>query len=267
VDNSGRAVISRSEKQPLSNSFSLRTPEVTQAGDVRPFATGKPALSLRNLTNAYNPDTVSKGHRFGSMSGASTPGNMRALLIPGAAIAGLIAVVLLFALVLIPALQKGATQAAAPVATQAIKITILGATPPVGNLAVPNFTPTAALGGGVTTTTNSTLPVSTLAVTSTPAAAVAPANVQPLTGGGVQLVLDARERAWVRVRVDGSVVYEGIPQIGPNTTWLGQKSVGVETGNAGAFDVIINSVRLGPAGARNATVNLSWDATGKPITN
>jgi hypothetical protein len=192
---------------------------------------------------------------------------MRALLIPGAAIVGLIAVVMLIGFVLIPALQKGPTQAAAPVATQAIKITILGATPPVSNLAAPNFTPTAASIGSAITTTNSAAAVGTVAVTPAPAATAEATGIQPLTGGGVQLVLDARERAWVRVRVDGSVVYEGIPQIGPNTTWRGQKSVGVETGNAGAFDVIINSVRLGPAGARNATVNLLWDATGKPITN
>jgi transcriptional regulator with XRE-family HTH domain len=85
-------------------------------------------------------------------------------------------------------------------------------------------------------------------------------TVAPLAGGGVQLALDARERAWVRVRVDGNVVYEGIPPIGPGTPYNAGENVQLETGNAGAFDVILNGTRLGPLGARNETITKTYGA-------
>lgn len=88
-------------------------------------------------------------------------------------------------------------------------------------------------------------------------------SVQPLPGGGLQLALDARERAWVRVRVDGNVVYEGILPIGPSDPFSAQQDVQIETGNAGAFDVILNNVRVGPLGARNETVLKTYDAGGQ----
>jgi transcriptional regulator with XRE-family HTH domain len=273
-DGAGRTLIRHAEKQPLSNSFSLSTPEVTQASDVRPFQTGRSPLSLRGLIGGYNPEAVNKGRKYGSMSMRNTQGNSRVLMVLGMAAAGIVLVVALIGLVLVPALQRGAALATAPTPTQVIKISILGVTPPAADgIPSPNFTPTAgsagAAGSGLTTTTGSAAATGTplAAATAQPAPPTVQPTVQPLASGGVQLILDARERAWVRVRVDGAVVYEGIPQIGPNASWRGQNTVGVETGNAGAFDVIINNSRLGPAGARNATVNLSWDATGKPITN
>lgn len=82
--------------------------------------------------------------------------------------------------------------------------------------------------------------------------------VSPLPGGGLSLALDARERAWVRVKVDGNVVFEGIPQIGPNVPWTAKQSVFIETGNAGAFDVIVNGSRSGSAGARNETIQKTF---------
>lgn len=85
-------------------------------------------------------------------------------------------------------------------------------------------------------------------------------TVAPLPGGGVQLALDARERAWVRVRVDDNVVFEGIPPIGPGTPFNATENVQIETGNAGAFDVILNGTRLGPLGARNETVTKTYGA-------
>lgn len=90
----------------------------------------------------------------------------------------------------------------------------------------------------------------------------APATqVQALPGGGLQLALDARERAWVRVRVDDNVVFEGILPVGPSTPFSGQRAVEVETGNAGAFDIILNNVRVGPLGARNETVKKAYNAS------
>ncbi|MCS6848230.1 MAG: DUF4115 domain-containing protein [Anaerolineae bacterium] len=91
--------------------------------------------------------------------------------------------------------------------------------------------------------------------------AVAPtAPAPPAPVSGLQLALDARERAWVRVKVDGNVVFEGIPPIGPGIPFSASQNIQVETGNAGAFDIILNNVRLGPLGARNETVVKTWSA-------
>jgi hypothetical protein len=85
--------------------------------------------------------------------------------------------------------------------------------------------------------------------------------VQALPSGGMQLALDARERAWVRIKVDGNIVFEGILPIGPSTPFSALQSVEVETGNAGAFDIILNNTRLGPLGTRNETVRKSYSAS------
>jgi len=84
----------------------------------------------------------------------------------------------------------------------------------------------------------------------------------PRAGGGMQFTLDARERAWVRVTVDGALVFEGITPIGPALAWTAARSLTLETGNAGAFDAIVNGERLGPLGARNVVVRRTWDAAG-----
>lgn len=85
----------------------------------------------------------------------------------------------------------------------------------------------------------------------------------PARADGLQISLDAREQAWVRVKVDGNVVYEGMPAIGPTVPWSAKGKISLETGNAGAFDVIVNGVRIGPLGARNTVARKVWDLSGQ----
>ncbi len=102
---------------------------------------------------------------------------------------------------------------------------------------------------------------------STPAAATtrptptsaAPSATTPNLAGIVQLVLDVRERAWIRVRADERVVFEGFLPLGPSAPFNG-KSVAIETANAGAFEIILNGQRLGVLGERNQTVRRTWTA-------
>ncbi len=89
-----------------------------------------------------------------------------------------------------------------------------------------------------------------------------PPPLPKIEGGGIQLTLDARERAWIRVRVDGKQVFEGIAPIGPNSSWRAASSVSIETGNAGAFEVIVNGTRLGAIGTRNSVARLTYDLSG-----
>jgi transcriptional regulator with XRE-family HTH domain len=255
-DSAGRMVLRRTEPQfSPPNSFSLREPKVAQTSDVRPFQMGHSLFSLRNLSGPLSSQAAAQPHRIASMS-MNGPDHTRSFLKFGAVVGGLLVVVALVWLVLLPALGGRSSQAANPQPTQAISVAFIGASPQ------PTETLSASISNAVTS----------LTTPGTPAAPVAqgtqqPAAIQPLAGGGVQLVLDAHEHAWVRVRVDGNVVYEGIPQIGPNSTWRGQNTVGIETGNAGAFDVILNNVRLGPPGAHNATLKVTWDATGTVVNN
>ncbi len=175
---------------------------------------------------------------------------IRAVLIGLAGMAGVIVLVAAVALVILPAVRGLSSQRPAAVPAATVPVTVI------------SLQPTAAVtSGGVAPVET---PQVTEGVSATPEAPSASAPViPPLPGGGVELILDARERAWVRVLVDGNVVYEGIPSIGPNVRWRGENSVGIETGNAGAFEVIINGARLGIAGPRNKTVKLTWDTEGK----
>jgi hypothetical protein len=106
------------------------------------------------------------------------------------------------------------------------------------------------------------LPSATVGAAATPAAGAPAQRFAPRAGGGMQFTLDARERAWARVTVDGALVFEGITPIGPALAWTAARSLTLETGNAGAFDAIVNGERLGPLGARNVVVRRTWDAAG-----
>ena len=136
---------------------------------------------------------------------------------------------------------------AAPAATA---VTILRPTPGVSD-ATPIF---AATPGPI--------PTSPVAAGATPTATGPALRFAPRAGGGLQFTLDARERAWVRITVDGALVFEGITPIGPALAWTAARSLTLETGNAGAFDAIVNGERLGPLGARNVVVRRTWDAAG-----
>jgi cytoskeleton protein RodZ len=101
------------------------------------------------------------------------------------------------------------------------------------------------------------LPTTPASSPGSPSADPAPA---PAPASGLRLALDAREQAWVRVRVDGNIVFEGVPPLGLGLPFSAQREISVETGDAGAFEVIVNDVRLGPLGARNETVRRTWSA-------
>ncbi len=157
---------------------------------------------------------------------------------------GALALILLVSLVILPALRPAPTSQSAAGPPTPFAVTLL---------------PQPAVDGAMPAQPASDQP--------TPASAPAQPTpvIQPLPGGGIEMVLDARERAWVRVLVDENVVYEGIPAIGPNIRWRANRTIGFETGNAGAFEVIINGIRLGAAGQRNQVVSRTWDASGQEI--
>jgi Helix-turn-helix domain len=83
-------------------------------------------------------------------------------------------------------------------------------------------------------------------------------TVPAAAGGGLQISLDARERAPVKIIIDGNLVFQGIPNLGPNPTWNANRSVIVETFNAGAFDILVNGERQGAPGQRNEKIRVTY---------
>jgi transcriptional regulator with XRE-family HTH domain len=83
-------------------------------------------------------------------------------------------------------------------------------------------------------------------------------TVAPGPGGGIQLALDARERATIKVIVDEREVFNGAPPLGALPPWNAARSITIETANAGAFDVIVNGERRGAPGQRDQAVRITY---------
>lgn len=80
--------------------------------------------------------------------------------------------------------------------------------------------------------------------------------------GAVQVHIVVRQRAWLRVIVDGEVVLEGRVLPGSAYTFTGQQLVRLLTGNGAALEVFFNQVSLGPLGIYGEVVDRSFTAEG-----
>jgi len=215
----------------------------------RPLRAGGSSFRLKNVRgpfSEYDPNMMSaRGPRqpFSAMSRPSPIGQALPYALGAVVVVGALA---FFALVLLPAAQEWINTALP--------------SQPQATAREPEFVPQVTIFAPQPTPAP---------VVAEPAAAGEPPMAepsplaQPAPVGSLQLALDARERAWVRVRVDGSIVFEGIPPIGRGIPFSANRDIQVETGNAGAFDIILNNVRLGPLGARNEAVVKTWNASGQ----
>jgi cytoskeleton protein RodZ len=85
----------------------------------------------------------------------------------------------------------------------------------------------------------------------------------PATLDVIRLRLDITERSWMRVTVDGEVVFEGLARRGDEPyQWEGQQSVTLLTGNGNGIFVTINETELGKLGGRGEVVEETWTTTG-----
>lgn len=71
----------------------------------------------------------------------------------------------------------------------------------------------------------------------------------------VQVYLTIRQRAWMRVTVDGQVEFEGRVIPGSAYPFIGQHEVQILTGNGAALQVFFNGVDFGPMGSTGQIVN------------
>ena len=73
------------------------------------------------------------------------------------------------------------------------------------------------------------------------------ASAQPATGVNVSAKFNGN--CWIKVIVDGNVVFEDIAEDGSNLSWQGNDSISIVAGNAGAMEVTHNGKNVGAMGA------------------
>jgi cytoskeletal protein RodZ len=101
-------------------------------------------------------------------------------------------------------------------------------------------------------------PTETPTPTATPEATETPPTVMPETG--VVLRLEATQRSWVHVGVDGAFAYEGTMEPGQILEWRGSAEVFLRTGNAGGLRVWYNGQEEPPLGGDGQVVERTWKA-------
>ncbi len=84
----------------------------------------------------------------------------------------------------------------------------------------------------------------------------------PATMEEIALRLEITERTWMRVTIDGEVVFEGQGRRGESYEWTAQEAASVYTGNAIGIFVTINGIELGKLGGRSQIVDETWTTTG-----
>lgn len=82
------------------------------------------------------------------------------------------------------------------------------------------------------------------------------------TQGNLQVYVSARQRAWMRVTVDGEVQFEGLVLIGTVYPFVGFDQIEVLTGNGGGLIVYYNEQSLGPLGSFGEVVNRIYTPAG-----
>ena len=84
----------------------------------------------------------------------------------------------------------------------------------------------------------------------------------PATLETIQMRLDVTERTWMRVTIDGEVVFEGLARKGDEPyVWEALQEAQLLTGNAIGIFVTINDVPLGKLGDRGEVVDETWTTT------
>lgn len=84
----------------------------------------------------------------------------------------------------------------------------------------------------------------------------------PATLDIIRLQLDITERTWMRVTIDGDVVFEGLARNGDEPyQWEAQQEATLLTGNAIGIFVTINEIPLGKLGGRGEVVEETWTTT------
>jgi cytoskeletal protein RodZ len=137
-----------------------------------------------------------------------------------------------------------------PTAPSIVEVLLATPTPTATDTPIP-VTPTAPL-------PQQLFPTQALATDPVTGALLSP---QPISG--VQVYINVRQRAWMRVLVDGQIEFEGRVVPGSAYSFAGETSVEIQTGNGAALQVLYNGVDLGTLGAFGQVVDRIFSLQGE----
>lgn len=75
----------------------------------------------------------------------------------------------------------------------------------------------------------------------------APEDVAP--AGELALAVEAQERSWVQVTVDGTIIYSGTMAVGEKQSFSARERIDLRTGNAGGIALVLNGKPVESLGA------------------
>jgi cytoskeletal protein RodZ len=161
-------------------------------------------------------------------------------------------------------------------ATQILQSSQEAQVSPIAPLAIEGLeTATAAEGDGLTTSppdpkwggevvspTPATSPTAAGIMIAPPQSTPVQPNLENATT--VSIAIQANQRSWVRVEVDGRVEYENIMRPETSLQYQATRSITLRTSNAGGLNVMVNNQPLGPLGGRGELYESTF-AVGEPI--
>jgi cytoskeletal protein RodZ len=103
-------------------------------------------------------------------------------------------------------------------------------------------------------------PTRTIAPTFTPVLQITdvPAIQQDYTGTGVAVTVDVRQRAWMRVMIDGAEQLAELVEPGELLEYTALETIMLESSNAEALNIIYNGEQQGTFGARGQAVMITF---------
>jgi transcriptional regulator with XRE-family HTH domain len=94
------------------------------------------------------------------------------------------------------------------------------------------------------------------------------ANLQPnFTGQGILLTINAAQRTWMRLIVDGAELFVGILRPGASLEYSGNQSIRLTASNAAALNLVFNGQAQGVLGRRGQRVEAEFTASGARISS
>jgi cytoskeletal protein RodZ len=136
-----------------------------------------------------------------------------------------------------------------------------GTLPPVAEVLADTATPTGLPIGS--TTAQAVTPSSQDTTAAAPLSQATPIfTVLPSSQAAIQLVVVSRQEAWLRVTVDGKVVFTGRVLPGNAYPFAGTKQIELLTGSAAALQVFYNQTDIGSLGLVGQVVDLIFTTQG-----
>jgi hypothetical protein len=88
---------------------------------------------------------------------------------------------------------------------------------------------------------------------------VPPKDIEKPISDKLIMDIEARQRCWLQVQVDGEQQYSAIMAVGEKKSFEARQSIVIKAGNAGGIDLILNNKKLTPLGKQGEVVEKEYD--------